>query len=1138
MVLQKEKLQELNRYMLGLGAPIERDDIGYNRPDFGLMEGLGRYRYDLNDDMAYAVAERLLHYKNTQLANIAQDLDETVDFYRKKLVKERPNNYRDFCNSREARDFIPYQVHALEKVDHSLILTFDDKIFLPNLNLPYWTEVHWEDNNYIKLNVPIKHLLDFMERIKDYGKYGFEPDEKLQNYMTKVKEAMQSGQQKQADTIKIVGKTKDNEAYYLRFTGFVDIKGFMDQENAINPDCLKWKKVNDAVVLQVKRNEIFYLYKKLKELDFFNYQLEQKSQGFVPLSDEERRKNVIAEIAKNDAKNASGLSLIDYTKYSLPFTPYPFQIEDATRIVGNKRMLMGQDMGCISGKCKVRIRENGKPATRKVSINTLKRLLKQDPAIQVKCMANDRFVFMPIKAVLDKGIQDTLRIETEDEWVECTYDHEIYTDVGWVEAGKLSVGDTVFTNGEPQKCIKCGSTEDIITYKYAKWKGYCRKCMIYGKPNGYPGVVERIDEHGYIRLIGNGTRTMPNYAKMTKQGGIYKHHQVWYENTGHVVQDGEVVHHKDLNKLNNDFSNLQLVTDAEHKQIHRDLYIKNLPQNNLDYMVKNGKKIYFVPQAKKIKKITHVGEQHVYDIAIDSDTVHNFVCNNIIVHNCGKTMIATLVGTSIDTPKLVIVPESLRINWRKEIRNLTPNADIRILYSKDKFDLNKNHLPDWTIVGYATVNKYSEQLKEMGYNCVFIDEAHNCKAVNNRGEAASARAKAVLELCDQAEYVYPMTGTPIPTRNKDLYNIFRMLKVDKVGDVKMGDKWSFYNYGNKFCNGHNNGFGWECEGNTNSDQLHTQLQPYMVRRLKKDVLPNLTKQRIFIPTETTSREYKEIEKRLHDMGDDETYMGLAMTGRHVLSKEKVKPAIDLAESILSEDKSVVIVSNFNETLDTIVDKFGDDCCTIRGGMSDSAKQQAIDDFQSGRKHVCALNIIAGGVGVTLTKAHDMVICDYDWTPSNMAQVEDRICRAGQTEGCNIHYIYCENSVLDTTFVDMITSKSANIDKVVDGAENTMDLSNGVSFMKALQSRIEGDEKSEKKRMKDDPLFRLSAGILPKLSENHTVATVDDGFMIDGSFFENDEILKLLSYKKDSTVVKKIDALLLEKAQEKEEEVER
>jgi hypothetical protein len=191
-------------------------------------------------------------------------------------------------------------------------------------------------------------------------------------------------------------------------------------------------------------------------------------------------------------------------------------------------------------------------------------------------------------------------------------------------------------------------------------------------------------------------------------------------------------------------------------------------------------------------------------------------------------------------------------------------------------------------------------------------------------------------------------------------------------------------------------------------------------------------------------------------------------------------------------------------------------------MTDKAKQQAIDDFQSGKKHVCALNIIAGGVGVTLTRAHDMVICDYDWTPSNMAQVEDRICRAGQTEGCNIHYIYCENSILDTTFVNMITSKSANIDKVVDGAENTMDLSEGVSFMKALQSRIENDN-----------LVRFSANILPKIAEKHSIEPTEGGFNIDDRFVDNKEILELLNYKKDTTVIKKIEALI-EKEEPEEE----
>lgn len=79
------------------------------------------------------------------------------------------------------------------------------------------------------------------------------------------------------------------------------------------------------------------------------------------------------------------------------------------------------------------------------------------------------------------------------------------------------------------------------------------------------------------------------------------------------------------------------------------------------------------------------------------------------------------------------------------------------------------------------------------------------------------------------------------------------------------------------------------------------------------------------------------------------------------------------------------------------------------------------------------------VGITLTKAHNMVICDYDWTPANMTQVEDRICRTGQDKACNIFYILHDKAILDDIFLKMLTSKSANIDLVVDQAENTVDL---------------------------------------------------------------------------------------------------
>lgn len=828
MVLEKDYLQDLNRYMLGLGAPVERDGIGYSKPDFGLMEGVGRFLPELSDDMAYAVAERLSHYKNTQLGEYADDLDETVAYYKELTRKDDPVSFRAISEDYSVNEFLPYQVHKAGEEEENVLLTFDGKIFLPNIDIPYWSEVHWKHSEYKILIVPKTRLNDFMDRIKNEGKYGFEPDDDLKEYM----EFLEKESLKPVDSMKIAGKTETG--YYVRFTSFADIRDFMAKENSITPDCLKWKRVGDKIVLHVKRDELFYLYREARELGFYNAQLEAKMDSVKLLADDERIKSKTGQ--KNNYTNlpaASGNKLVDWHNFDLPFTPYDFQIEDANRIVERKRMLMGQDMGC------------------------------------------------------------------------------------------------------------------------------------------------------------------------------------------------------------------------------------------------------------------------------------------------GKSFIATLVGTSIDGAKLAIVPESLRLNWRKEIKNVTPDANIRILYSKDGFDLKSNELPDWTIVGYSTVGKFAEQLKAMNFRCVFVDEAHNCKAVNNYGEPASKRAQAVLDICDKAEYVYPMTGTPIPTRNKDLYNIIKMLKMEKVGNIQMGSKWSFYKFGNEFCDGHNNGFGWSCEGNSNSGKLHECLNPYMVRRLKKDVLPNLTKQRLFVATESVSKEYKDIEKRLHNMEPNDTYMGLAMTGRNILSREKVKPAMDLADSLLEEDKSVVIVSNFNETLDTIVGKYGDDCCTIRGGMSDVAKQKAIDDFQSGKKHVCALNVIAGGVGVTLTKAHDMIICDYDWTPSNMAQVEDRICRTGQTEGCNIHYIYCENSVLDQTFVDMITNKSANIDKVVDGADNTMDMKSELGFMKRLQAAL-GDVKANSKDNID--MSRFDETFVPMLTENHTIEKQDYGYVIDGAYVRNRDLNKCMNFKKDATVIKKVEML--------------
>lgn len=438
---------------------------------------------------------------------------------------------------------------------------------------------------------------------------------------------------------------------------------------------------------------------------------------------------------------------------------------------------------------------------------------------------------------------------------------------------------------------------------------------------------------------------------------------------------------------------------------------------------------------------------------------------------CGKTFISVLLGSSIPEPKLVIVPESLRLNWKKEILMIDPDAEISVLYSDKPINLSK----DWNIVGYNTAGKFLNELLRANFNVVFVDEAHNCKAVNNFGLPTSKRAMAVMELTEKAKYCYLLTGTPIPTRNKDLYNILKMLKSPEAE--------RFSDYGKKFCDGFNNGFGWDFSGNSRSDELHDCLQPLMVRRLKTDVLPNLTKQRMFIPLEASSKKYKDIEYRMENCEDNDTFMGLAMTGRRYLSEKKVVSMIEMAESMVEAGESVVLVSEFTDTIQKIKDYFKDNCCTVVGGMKDTEKQQAIDDFQSGNKMVCAINTVAGGVGITLTKAHNMIICDFNWTPAMMIQVEDRICRAGQTEGCNIYYLYAEDAKLDQIFVDMITSKNGNIDKVVDNAENQMNLvndakENSVSFFELLKNEF------SKKQIPTflEPVVHGDKGKIEKLSK--------------------------------------------------------
>lgn len=391
---------------------------------------------------------------------------------------------------------------------------------------------------------------------------------------------------------------------------------------------------------------------------------------------------------------------------------------------------------------------------------------------------------------------------------------------------------------------------------------------------------------------------------------------------------------------------------------------------------------------------------------------------------CGKTFESVITGESIPVKKLVICPATLRLNWEKEIRMINPDADVSILYSNKPFRVGS----DWTIVGYPSVAIFQSELEAENFQCIFIDEAHYCMAVSSKGLPTSQRAKAVLRLTATSGRVYALTGTPKPTRNKDIYNILKMIRHDLV----KGN--SFFKFATDFCDAKQTKMGWDFDGNSNDIKLNELIKPQMIRHLKRDVLPHLKKIRMSIPVEINLCGYRrnliDYEKRVRNK--QTAQLACLSKAKLSIAIEKVKETAAFAKDLISDGNKVIIVTCVTEVVDRIMKEFEGNVVCIDGRMNDKKKNEAKDRFQEGDEQVLVMNIEAGGVGLTLTRSHFMIFNDYDWTVGNIVQAEDRICRGDQKECCMIYYMTAIGAKEEEQLVNTLTRKSISINDTVDG----------------------------------------------------------------------------------------------------------
>ncbi len=369
-------------------------------------------------------------------------------------------------------------------------------------------------------------------------------------------------------------------------------------------------------------------------------------------------------------------------------------------------------------------------------------------------------------------------------------------------------------------------------------------------------------------------------------------------------------------------------------------------------------------------------------------------------------------------PSLVVVPASLVHNWVYEAARFTPGLEA-LAYSGPGRRVWAGELArhDLVVTTYGTLRRDIEELAEIQFDYVVLDEAQAIKNV------ASQTAKACRRL--EARHRLALTGTPVENHLGDLWSIFAFLNPGVFGRLPAIEAFA----------------GKTRLDPASLDVLSRALRPFILRRTKEavlDDLPEKTEQVLFCDLgERQEKLYDELREhyRLHfaerieqQQGLEESKMevfaallrlrqaachpGLIDEARRLEASAKLDVVLSLLEEILAEGHKALVFSQFTSFLAILrhhLDAAGVVYEYLDGRTRN--RQQRVERFQSDDD--CPLFLIslkAGGVGLNLTAADYVFLLDPWWNPAVEAQAIDRAHRIGQERPVFAYRLICRGTV--------------------------------------------------------------------------------------------------------------------------------
>ncbi|TYQ14910.1 UNVERIFIED_CONTAM: SNF2 family DNA or RNA helicase [Acetivibrio alkalicellulosi] len=418
----------------------------------------------------------------------------------------------------------------------------------------------------------------------------------------------------------------------------------------------------------------------------------------------------------------------------------------------------------------------------------------------------------------------------------------------------------------------------------------------------------------------------------------------------------------------------------------------------------------------------------------------------------GKTLqVISFVLSNNETenePALVIAPTSLVYNWLEEVKKFVPDMKVLVVSGvpKDRIEqIQEIQNADLVVTSYPLIRKDIDMYKDIHFSYCFLDEAQHIKNPN------TLNAKTVKQINSKTNYA--LTGTPIENSITELWSIFDF--------IMPGYLLSHPKFIKKF----------ESPIMKNNNQktlkeLKRHIKPFIMRRIKRDVLKELPDKIESKMTCEMTTEQKKIYLAYHQKAQNEVALEIKNNGfekSHIkilsiltrlrqicchpsLFVENFKGEsgkMQLLEEILQDafdgGHRILLFSQFTSMLDIIkqhLHKQNIGYFYLDGSIKAEQRIEMVKAFNEGENNLFLISLKAGGTGLNLTGADMVIHFDPWWNPAVENQASDRAHRIGQKNVVQVMKLITKGTIEDKIF-ELQQKKKELIDSIIKPGETML-----------------------------------------------------------------------------------------------------